>query len=139
MRLQTRPAINKAFLRLASENFFDDQDEKIPKLLRDFLARRFDNASFKSQKKLYLLLKLRKENEILKHLELSYSLINFWAHLALTLLVEGEGGDEAGRGEAGGGEESEKKEDGGYADEKLEKALESFTEKMLAKSGTGWL
>ena len=138
MRLQTRPAINKAFLRLASENFFDDQDEKIPKLLRDFLARRFDNASFKSQKKLYLLLKLRKENEILKHLELSYSLINFWAHLALTLLGEG-GGDEAGRGEAGGGEESEKKEDGGYADEKLEKALESFTEKMLAKSGTGWL
>ena len=125
MRIKTRPSTIEAFLRLASENYFDYDDKTIPKLLRDFLARHFDTANFKSQKKYYLLLKMREETEILKHLELSYSLINFWVHLALTLL--GGGGE--------GGEESEKKEKEGNAEEKLEMALESFTEKMSAKSG----
>ena len=101
--------LRKAFENVSSTNMDDAQ---IPQQIRLFLKKHFESFQFKARKRRYILLRKRKQSDILDHLIQSYALINFWQFMFLGMVEESD-----------------------HSFQLVKKSLEDFVVKMLKISG----
>ena len=71
-----------------NEYLAPEDDIPVPKPLDEFLEHNFKITDFQARKEDYLVLINTKENDYLRHLQESYTLINFWQFLFLGLNTE---------------------------------------------------
>ena len=71
-----------------SEYLAPEDDIPVPKPLDEFLEHNFKITDFQARKEDYIVLINTKENDYLRHLQESYTLINFWQFLFLGLNTE---------------------------------------------------
>ena len=84
----------------------------IPKEIKGFLLRHFDARQFEDRKKVYMLMRMKKQNTFLKHLAQCYALIHFWRHMFLNMVEQSD-----------------------HSLSLMQKSLEAFIEKMVHKTG----
>ena len=68
--------------------FSADVDDATVEPINAFLEQNFDISQFNARKGVYLMLMNTKPNDILKHLNEAYALLNFWRFMFLRLIAE---------------------------------------------------
>ena len=74
----------EAFEEMSSKN----NQTLIPKEIERFLLKHFDTRQFDEQKKVFISLMMKKQDNFLKHLAQCYALIHFWRHMFLNMVEE---------------------------------------------------